>query len=149
MGKGQFIDVFFDFKIWGINSNIEDYRLCLFLNQELKWHLKRVQDIEYYSPQIKNVKHFNAYQFNNEKDYYTVELIQNKNSGNVLIPDLKNIDCLFLMKGEDDYFDVETFIKSLSKATGVQLVSPIEINSLKSKHNLLIRHFNESNKKKD
>lgn len=145
MAKKQFIEISYDFKVWGINSSIEDYRLCQFLNHHLNWQLKRVEDIEFYSSQIKGVKHFNAYKYTNDRDYYTVELIQNKNSGNTLIPELKNIDYLFLMKGEDDYFDLDTFIKSLSETNGVQSVLPIELSLLKSKNNLLIRHFNEFN----
>lgn len=149
MAKKQFIDVAFDFSIWGINSSMEDYRLCLHLNQYLKWNLKRVHDIEFYSPQIKGAKHFNAYKYKNEVDFYTLELIQNKNAGNILIPELKNIDFLFLLNGEDDYFDKAAFSDSLSKIPGVQSVMQIEVNSLKSKHNLLIRHFNEQSKKKN
>lgn len=149
MAKRQFIDVEFDFSIWGINSSVEDYRLCLYLNQSLNWNLKRVHDIEFYSSQIKGFKHFNAYMYQNEADFYTLELIQNKNSGNILIPELKNIDFLFLLHGEDEYFEKEAFSTLLSKIQGVQSVIQLNINTLKSKHNLLIRHFNEHNKKKN
>lgn len=149
MAKKQFIDVVFDFSIWGINSGMEEYRLCLNLNQHLSWHLKRVNDIEFYSPQIKAFKHFNAYKYINTQDFYTLELIQNKNGGNILIPELKNFDYLFLLHGEDDYFDREAFSQLLEKIPGIQSVIQLEVNSLKSKHNLLIRHFNESTKKKN
>lgn len=149
MAKKQFIDLAFDFTVWGINSGMEDYRLCLHLNQYLKWKFKRVDNIEFYSPQIKGFKRFNVYKFKNETDLYTVELIQNKNSGNILIPELKNIDFLFLLNGEDDYFEKTIFTESLLNTPGVQSVIPIDINSLKSKHNLLIRHFNEPGKKKN
>lgn len=149
MAKRLFIDVEFDFSIWGINSSVEDYRLCLYLNQSLNWNLKRVHDIEFYSSQIKGFKHFNAYMYHNDADFYTLELIQNKNSGNILIPELKNIDFLFLLHGEDEYFEKEAFSTLLSKIQGVQSVIQLNINTLKSKHNLLIRHFNEHNKKKN
>lgn len=149
MAKKQFIDVAFDFIIWGINSNMEDYRLCLHLNQYLKWNFKRMQDIEYYDRQLKINKHFSNFKFINEIDFYTLEIIQNKNSGQFLIPELKNIDFFFLLHGEDAYFDKEEFTNLLKSTTGVQSVLPLEINSLKSKHNLLIRHFNEQPKKKN
>jgi len=149
MAKRQFIDIEFDFIIWGINSSIEDYRLCLQLNQYLKWSLKRVQDIEFYSPKIKGFKHFNAYKYKNEADFYTLELIQNKNSGHTLIPELKNIDYLFLLHGEDEYFEREAFTDLLGKIPGVQSAMQLKVDSLKSKHNLLIRHFNEHSKKKN
>jgi hypothetical protein len=149
MAKRQFIDVEFDFSIWGINSSVEDYRLCLYLNQSLKWNLKRVHDVEFYSSQIKGFKHFNAYMYKNDADFYTLELIQNKNSGNILIPELKNFDFLFLLHGEDEYFEKEAFSNLLTKIPGVQSAIQLNIESLKSKHNLLIRHFNEHNKKKN
>ncbi len=149
MAKRQFIDLEFNFTTWGINSHMEDYRLCLNLNQHLKWHLKRVHDIEFYSPQIKGSKHFNVYKYKNEIDFYTLELIQNKNSGNILIPELKNFDFLFLLHGEEEYFEKDAFTRLLADSPGVQSVFEIEVNSLKSKHNLLIRHFNEDSKKKN
>ena len=149
MAKKQFIDVSFDFSIWAINSNMEDYRLCLHLNKYLHWQLKRVHDIEFYSPKIKEFKHFNAYKHKNEIDFYSIELVQNKNAGNILIPELKNMDFLFLLHGEDDYFDKNEFTQLLSKIPAVQSCMAIDVNSLKSKHNLLIRHFNEHSKKKN
>jgi hypothetical protein len=149
MAKRGFIDVQFDFSIWGINSNMEDYRLCLQLNNATRWHLKREPDIEFYSPKIKEYKHFNVYKFKNVIDFYTIELIQNKNSGNILIPELKNFDFLFLLHGEDDYFDINEFTQILTQISGVQSCLQIDVNSLKSRNNLLIRHFNENNKKKN
>ena len=147
MAKRQLIEATFDFSIWGINSSMEDYRLCLHLNQSLNWDFKRTNDIEFYSPQIKGIKHFNAYKYKNDVDFYILELIQNKNGGNILIPELKNFDFLFLLHGEDDYFDKETFNLLLTKIPGLQSAIQLEINLLKSKHNLLIRHFNDSKKK--
>jgi hypothetical protein len=149
MAKKQFIDVVFDFTIWGINSNMEDYRLCLNLNKHLNWDFKRVTDIEFYSPQIKGFKIFNTYKFENVIDFYTLELIQNKKNGNILIPELKNFDFLFLLHGEDDYFEKEAFTGLLANSPGVQSVIELDINMLKSRHNLLIRHFNEQSKKKN
>src|SRR3954468_5407846 len=147
MGKKQIIDIEYDFSIWGINSGMEDYRLCLHLNQDLHWNFKRVSDLEFYSPQIKGFKHFNVYKFKNEPAFYTLELIQNKNAGNILIPELKNFDFLFLLHGEEDYYERDAFTDLLTKTPGVQSAIQIEVHALKSKHNLLIRHLNDSKKK--
>lgn len=149
MAKRQLIELEFDFIIWGINSSIEDYRLCLQLNQCLSWKLKREQEIEFYSSQIKGFKYFNTYKYKNEVDFYTIELIQNRTNGHVLIPELKNIDYLFLLHGEVEYFESEVFTNLLIKIPGVQSVIELNVDSLKSKHNLLIKHFNEHHKKKN
>ena len=87
--------------------------------------------------------HFNAYKFQQKIDRYTVELLQNKNAGNYLIPEMKNFDFLFIFQGEDDYFDTQGFSQLLTNIPGIQSVIPVEVNSLKSRYNLLLRHFNE------
>ena len=144
MAKRNVIDAIdFNFLVWGINSNMEDYRLCWHFNQVLDWQLKRIQDVRFYSPRIKDHMHFNAYKFQQKIDRYSVELIQNKNAGNYLIPEMKNFDFLFIFQGEDDYFDVPGFSQLLTKITGIQSVIPVDVNSLKSRYNLLLRHFNE------
>lgn len=59
--------------------------------------------------------------YKNDADFYTLELIQNKNSGNILIPELKNFDFLFLLHGEDEYFEKEAFSNLLTKIPGVTI----------------------------
>jgi hypothetical protein len=144
LAKRNVIDAIeFNFQVWGINSNMEDYRLCWHFNEKLKWEMKRIKDIRFYSPKIKDHMHFNAYKYQQKIDRYTVELLQNKNGGNYLIPEMKNFDFLFIFQGEDDYFDTDGFSKSLTNITGIQSVIPVNVNSLKSRYNLLLRHFNE------
>ena len=143
MAKKINVEAIYDFLIWGINSNAEDYRLCWYLNHYLDWKLKRVDDIEFPNKKTKEFLHFNAYQYKNEIDFYTLELIQNKKNGNILIPELKDIDFLFLLNGEVTYFEMDEFTNLLSKIPGVQSAIQIDVNTLKSKHNLLFRHLNE------
>jgi hypothetical protein len=147
MAKRQLIEAAFDFSLWGINTAMEDYRLCLHLNQHHGWNFKRISDIEYYSPQIKGFKHFNVYKYKNEIDFYTLELIQNKNGGNILIPELKNFDFLVLLHGEEDYFEKDKFTEALNNLPGIQSGIELNVYTLKSKNNLLIRYFNDSKKK--
>jgi hypothetical protein len=147
MAKRELIEAAFDFLIWGINSGMEDYRLCLNMNEHLGWQFRRMDDIEFYSQQIKGYKHFNSYKYKNKTDLYTIELLQNKNAGNIFIPELKNFEFLFLFHGEDDYFDKEQLAEELRKIPGVQSVIELDVNALKSKNNLLIRHLNDSKEK--
>ncbi|MBL0342978.1 MAG: hypothetical protein IPP71_20170 [Bacteroidetes bacterium] len=74
-------------------------------------------------------------------------MIQNKNSGNILIPELKNFDFLFLLNGEEDYFEQKNFTDLLAKFRCAIRYS-VDVNLLKSNANLLIRHFNEQYKRK-
>lgn len=149
MAKKNYIGFIFDFNTWGINTSLEDYRLCQFLNKHLNWQLQRTNDIEISTTTKDNIQIFNTYQYINQHDFYEIELIQNKKAGNILIPELRNIDFLLLQRGETDYFDKHTFSKTIIEIAGIQTAMQIDIDTLKSRHNLLISHFNESEEKKN
>lgn len=134
----------FNFDIWGINSPLEDYRLCWQLNQILDWQLKRVEDIEFFQPKEKKYQQFSAYQYINDLDYYTIEIIKNKNEGNILIPEMKNFDYIFLFQGEDDYFNKNEITQALKQIKDIQSIFEINKDTIKSKHNLLMKYFNDN-----
>jgi hypothetical protein len=56
---------------------------------------------------------------------------------------MKNFDFLFIFQGEDDYFDTDGFSQLLTKIPGIQSVIPVDVKTLRSRTNLLLRHFNE------
>ncbi|MCB0514092.1 MAG: IPExxxVDY family protein, partial [Bacteroidetes bacterium] len=88
--------------------------------------------------------YFNAYKYENKEDFYTVEIIQNKNDGFVLLPELRNIDYLLLFDGEEDYFDKDEITPIFQQIQGIQSIFEIEVDNLKSKYKLLMRHFNDT-----
>lgn len=141
------IDFPSDCTIWAISSTYEDYRLCWFLNQELKWSLKREEDVELFNAKTKELIHFSCYQYRNPVDKYTLEILQNKRNGYFLVPELKYADFLFLLQGEDDYFDEQSFSVMIHQISGIQSIQPVDLQRLKSKNNLLIRHLYEPEKK--
>lgn len=132
----------YDFNIWGINSPMEDYKLCWYLNKLLKWDFKRVEDVIVKSNKDKSLKEFNAYKYNNEIDLFTVEIIQNKKDGNILLPELINFDYIFIFQGEEEYFNKEEITELLREIKGIQSIFELDINNIKSKSNLLFRHLN-------
>ncbi|HMU97207.1 MAG TPA: IPExxxVDY family protein [Chitinophagales bacterium] len=134
----------FNFHIWGINSPLVDYRLCWLLNNLLDWNFERVDDIEISSEKDDSIIYFNAYKYENKEDFYTVEIIQNKNDGFVLLPELRNIDYLFIFDGEEDYFDKDEITPIFQQIQGIQSIFEIEVDNLKSKYKLLMRHFNDT-----
>lgn len=157
MAKRHTIDrVDFNFLLWGINSNMEDYRLCWHFNRILGWQLRRIHDVCMESPKPKAENtpqkppvRYNAYRYQHQIDHYTVEVLQNKNGRNRLLPELKNFDFLFIFQGEDDYFDADGFSGVLTRIPGIQSVIHINVNTLKSRGNLLLRHFNEHDEAKN
>ncbi|MEZ5036329.1 MAG: IPExxxVDY family protein [Chitinophagales bacterium] len=144
IAKNKIDGIDFNFHVWGINSPLVDYRLCWLLNNILEWNFERVNDIEIDSEKDNSIIYFNAYKYENKEDFYTVEIIQNKNDGFVLLPELRNIDYLLLFDGEEDYFDKDEITTVFKQIQGIQSIFEIEVDNLKSKYKLLMRHFNDT-----
>lgn len=135
------IDVIdFNFYIWGIHSPMEDYRLCWLLNNMLQWNFRRVDDLEIYN-EYNMLMSFHTYKHENKEDLYSIELIENKHDGFVLLPELRNFDYLFLFQGEEDYFDKDEITVILKQLQGIQSIFEIDIAQIKSKYKLLVRHL--------
>lgn len=66
-------------------------------------------------------------------------IYQNQYDGEYLLPEFRNMDFLWLMKG--DIFDEEKYkwiVDSIKKITGVQLVVELQTDQIKNKHHLII-----------
>lgn len=104
-------EIEYDFKIIGIASNTEDYRLCWLLNNHLLWNLKRVANL----PAIENKKAASLFEDLNENEdekghtmfsYVDKDLfIDNHLIGNIstegyLIPEFKQCNFFIFLRGD-------------------------------------------------
>jgi hypothetical protein len=104
-------DFEYDFKIIGIASNTEDYRLCWLLNTHLKWNLKRVVNL----PAIESKKAVSLFEDLNESEdekghtmfsfvdedmFIDNHLIANISSEGYLIPEFKQCNFFIFLKGD-------------------------------------------------
>lgn len=78
-----------------IVSNLPDYRLSYFINEQWKTGLKKFADFKP-GPSIKG---FSWYYFPDEDHEITYYLISNKNQGILLNKELKQFDYIILIKG--------------------------------------------------
>lgn len=124
--------------MWGIVSSLPEHRLCWTINKAFDWRFKRADDVEMYIPTLGASILFPYFKYDIEEDHYSLELIRNKSTGAFLLPELKNVDFLFLVKGETDFFMECDFSRYLMKVPGVQHVLELDPEKLKSRHNLIL-----------
>lgn len=134
------IEYDFNFILLGIVSAAREYKLAWNLNKTLGINLKKEHDAVI---EFKNKNNLQVSFLNHEANYHEVTQILNacKETANgkrtFLIPELSNYD--YFLKLEGPHFEdaPDHVITAIKKLPVIQYVSNIEVNTLKSRNNLL------------
>ncbi len=130
----------FDFLLLALNANAKPYKLAWSLNRELKLNLIKAENIEIGFNEERSLSIQN---FLETSEFQTVRLIRNRAEdvndayNAYLLPELKNFDYLIVLENETNTFDENVFITEIKRIPFVQFVTRIDIQSLKSKDNLI------------
>jgi hypothetical protein len=144
------LEIEIDFKIIGLASNTEDYKLCWLLNNHLKWNLKRVADL----PAIESKKVISLFDNDNLVDeidsghtmfshvdedlFIDNHLIANISSNGFLIPEFKQYNYFIFLKGDVVTNDqVLSVIEKLQHLEAINASFVIPHQSIKDINNLL------------
>ncbi|MCB9174641.1 MAG: IPExxxVDY family protein [Flavobacteriales bacterium] len=125
----------YDFSLIGISCHAKDYRLCYELNKILEIDLVRGEDLDIDS---KNTKaNYALYDYIDEENFIDYYLISNRSNKGFLIPEHKSTDFFLLLKGASNDDIIENIINKISEIELVLTSFQIDVNSLKSKQNLI------------
>lgn len=132
-------DFYENLRIIGVVSPMQDY--------VFSWHIKRYTGIDF---RIQNDKEI-LLEKRKRKYYYSLfehihpirqlvyYLYSNHYEGEYLLPELKSIDFLWLLKNDEVYDEeMNLLMQSIKIIPGVQLVNEIPINKIKNKQHLLL-----------
>jgi len=129
-----------DFDLFGLVSNIKEYKLAWLINEALELELSKQEDIKI---EFANNTAILISYFLHENEHIKVELLQNKlissssSRDKYLLPELSRFDYLLKVRdhtGETDLVNVLERIRNLSL---VEYVVSLNFDDLKSKENLL------------
>lgn len=163
MGKHTLeIEYDYDFVLIGISSHEKDYRFCWAINNKLKLELSKKESLEIKGKKQSTPSYFSFFTFNDKDQYKEYSVIANfsesksmalaeetlfttegksKNSGQseneFLVPELKQMNYLFVIHGEFDDEEVEGFIQQIKEIDIVLTAMRIDPKSLRSKQNLI------------
>ncbi len=127
-------DGFTDFKLIGISCNEKDYRLCWALNHALGIDLVRMENEGIASRA--HLENFPFFEYTNEENGCIYRLLANRFEARTLMKELKTIDFLFLIQGEDA--NLHEIITKLNKIDLIFLATEIEIDNLKERDLLFL-----------
>ncbi|GAA4301530.1 IPExxxVDY family protein [Compostibacter hankyongensis] len=146
MSKGRFTlntalleEDFFDMTwLIGILAPIADYRLCWQLNRALGVNFRVNNDLEISLISKGKKCYFTVFEFTEPVKSVAHYLYNNHSKAEFLLPELRNIDYLWLLKG--DYYrqgDVQELMERIRRVEGVQLVNLLDPAGLKHRQHLI------------
>lgn len=140
LGTGKAVDSFFqDAKIIGIVSRQKEYQLCWEINRLLGFGFKMNNELEVMLIKKEKKCYFTVYEFQEPTRFTTHYLYNNHYKAEFLLPGLKHIDFIWLVKGS--YYGMEELkwlTELIRQINGVQLVTMLKIDDLKNRENLIL-----------
>ena len=140
------IDPEFNFILIGIATPLQDYRMAWFINNILYKQLAKIDDLVVADPVNRVQTAYGRFDFVEELTKSVFHLVQNKQGANNLVPELKELDYLLLIKGEYYRPRKNEIVKKIRRIEQILAVAIIDVTTLKSKNNLI---FEDTFKKKN
>ncbi len=133
-------EFFADTTVIGIVSAVKGYKFCWFLNHHLSIDFRSHPDLEIHVEKKRLKYYFNIYSYT-DNELNTINLLyENESKGEYLVPELKHLDYLWLVR-KDDVFDktqYDLLLEKLRKLDFIQMATYLQIEHIKSKENLII-----------
>jgi hypothetical protein len=121
--------------LFALVSHESELKVCMILNDRLNIQLSLGNDIVVNSKT--RIQVFRRYQFEDEEGIEKYIFIVNRNEGNILFNELKQVDYLFLVKSESALTSVEPAILELRDHHFFTAVHKIGPDKLRNYHKIL------------
>jgi hypothetical protein len=132
------IEYDYDFVLIGISSHEKDYRICWAINNKLGLNLVKAEPLEIKDKKQDDLSHFSLFSFELPDEFREYFVIANRSEKGLLIPEQKQVDYFFIMRGEEEDESIMEKIRLIKEISLVQMAFRIDVNSLRSKQNLIL-----------
>lgn len=125
-------------RLLGIVASIEQYRFCWHLNQLLNFDFRINNSIEIHLNKKTRNYFFPIYQYGEQSGTIKHYLYNNEDDGEYLLPELRHLDFLWLMK--DDIMkdqELSVLMNSIKTIPSVQMVVELTNEKIKNKQHLI------------
>jgi hypothetical protein len=133
-------EFFSDTLMIGIVSAVKGYKFCWSINHHLSIDFRSHPDLEIHLEKKRLQYYFNIYSYQ-DAELNTINLLyENESRGEYLVPELKHLDYLWLLR-LDDTFDQtkkDLLLDKLRKLDFIQMASFLNIDHIRSRENLII-----------
>jgi hypothetical protein len=132
------IDDGINFKIIGISSHENDYRLVWAVNNQLNTRFIRIDNLSLFDQKLNDTMEFSKYGYTDEDKCLKFNLISNRCPNGFLFPQVKNFDYLFQIFGEISETEVRDMLRKLKSVAVVSAAFELSPEKLKSAGRILM-----------
>jgi hypothetical protein len=125
------------FRLIGISSHENDYRLVWAINNELKFQFTRTESLRIYRAALKTDLEFSRFTYIDEDRILTYSLISNRCPDGFLFTEFKNFDFLVKITGEITEAETREFFKKLKTVDVISASFILEPEKLKGWRDIL------------
>ena len=127
----------YSFKLIGISSHENDYRLSWAINNKLRIELNKTTDLEILNRKFSERQNFSLHTYEDEDTFIKYNLLSNTCDNGFLIEEMKNIDFFLQVFGEVPDSFIENLNQRLKLIDVITASFIIDPNNLKSKLKLI------------
>lgn len=131
------IEYDYDFVLIGISSHEKDYRICWALNNKLDLELIKTDALEIKDKKQEEASSFSLFICERPDEFMEYLIIANRSEKGLLIPEQKQMDYFFVIKGEIEEEKIQEMINKIKEINFVLTAVRIDPSLLKSKQNLI------------
>jgi len=124
------------FKLAGISSAENDYKLSWSLNHILGINLVRIDNLEVYHKRLDDKQAFSQFEYLDEETLIQYRLISNRSVNGYLLEEMTNLDYLLQISGDTNEGWLEILMEKMNQIEGIILAFPLDPNKLKSRKKL-------------
>jgi DNA-directed RNA polymerase specialized sigma54-like protein len=143
------LDYDLDFKLIGLFSHAQDFKLCWYINKKMVWQLERAnnlpsekesESIGLFSTDtlIETVQGHTMFAYVDEENHIENYLIANLSESGFLLNDFKQFNYFLLMRGDSaNETEIENVLQSLNNINAISSALKIDVDSIKDAHILM------------
>lgn len=131
------IEYDFDFVLIGISSHEKDYRISWAINNKLGLDLIKTDPLEIQDKKQEEASGFSLFVCDRPDEFMEYLVIANRSEKGLLIPEQKQMDYFFVIKGEIENEKIAVMIDKIKEINFVLTAIRIDPALLKSKQNLI------------
>lgn len=127
----------FNFKLIGITSTAEDYKISWILSKILKTDFIKLPDIQIIDDKFSEYQYFSVFESRDADEEISFKIISNKANVGYLAEDLHQIDYFLIVYKNIEYSDLEKIKKEIKQNDAITSVFIFDINDIKSKEKFI------------
>lgn len=127
----------FDFKLIGISSYENDYKLCWQLNRRFSFDFSRQKDLETLQPRTGRKLRFPVFRYTDPDTGFEYYLISNRHPWGNLVPEQKKTDYFMKIEGDPELIDEGLLVQGIRDIPSVVTAFPVNVRELRSVENII------------